>query len=46
MVVAMLSKCMTEQDGPKAKVLQKTLEQPEIEEITLELLKYNGQVFN
>ena len=29
MVVAILSKCMTEQDGPKAKVIQKTLEYPE-----------------
>ena len=29
MVVSMLSKCMTEQDGPKAKVFQKTVEYPE-----------------
>lgn len=29
MVVAILSKRMTEQDGPKAKVFQKTLEYPE-----------------
>jgi hypothetical protein len=29
MVVAILSKFMTEQDGPKAKVFQKTLEYPE-----------------
>ncbi len=45
MVVAMLSKCMTEQDGPKAKVFQKTYNIQKIEEIMLELLQYNAQVF-
>jgi hypothetical protein len=44
MVVAMVSKCMTEQDGPKVNHFKRRSIQ-KIEEIMLELLQYNGQVF-